>query len=149
THRQVCIRCDYPGPLRDNRVREAIALTLDRPQIIKTLWGGLADLGNDSPFAPIFPSTNKHVPQRHKDLRKARQLMAAAGRAKGFPITLTTETVGEVPQLAQIIQRSVRAINVNMKLTILTVTAYFAGTQTGPPLGWGATPWLNTPINIT
>ena len=149
THRQVCIRTDYPGPLKDHRVREAIALTLDRPRIIKTLWAGLADLGNDSPFAPVFPSTNKHVPQRHKDLRKARQLMAAAGHAKGFPITLTTETVGEVPQLAQIIQQSVRGINIKMKLNILTVTAYFAGSQTGPPLGWGATPWLNTPINIT
>jgi peptide/nickel transport system substrate-binding protein len=36
-----------------------------------------------------------------------------------------------------------------MKLQILTVTAYFAGSQTGPPQGWGNTPWLNTPINIT
>jgi peptide/nickel transport system substrate-binding protein len=49
THRQVCIRCDYPGPLRDNRVREAIALTLDRPQIIKTLWGGSPIWGTTRP----------------------------------------------------------------------------------------------------
>ena len=27
------------------------------PEIIKTLWAGRADLGNDNPFAPIFPST--------------------------------------------------------------------------------------------
>ena len=36
-----------------------------------------------------------------------------------------------------------------MKLQILTAAAYFAGTQDGPPLGWGNTPWLNAPMNIT
>jgi peptide/nickel transport system substrate-binding protein len=126
-----------------------MALTLDRPAIVKTLFNNLADLGNDNPFAPAFISTNTSVPQRHKDIRKAKQLMAAAGYAKGFPIQLTTEQVGEIPQLAQIIQRSVKEIGVRMSLKILTVSAYFAGSQTGPPLGWGTTPWLNAPMNIT
>jgi peptide/nickel transport system substrate-binding protein len=149
THRQVSIRVDANNPLKDFRVRQAIALTLDRPAIIKTLWSGLADIGNDSPFAPVYPSTDKRVPQRKKDLRKAKQLMQAAGYDDGFSITLTTQTVGEVPQLAQIIQQSVRAIGINMKLEILSVQQYFAGEQTGGPKGWGTTPWLNTPINIT
>jgi peptide/nickel transport system substrate-binding protein len=149
THRQVPMRVDLHNPLADYRVRQAIALTLDRPAIVKTLFNGLADIGNDSPFAPVYPSTNKTVPQRHKDIKKAKQLMAAARHSKGFSITLTTEMTGEIPQLAQIIQRSVKAIGINMNLQILTSTAYFAGTQTGPPSGWGNTPWLNAPINIT
>jgi peptide/nickel transport system substrate-binding protein len=149
SHRQVPMRVDLKNPLHDYRVRQAIALTLDRPAIVKTLFSGFAVPGNDSPFAPVYPSTNKSVAQRHKDLRKAKQLMAAAGHAKGFSITLTTEQVGEIPQLAQIIQRSVKAIGIKMKLHVLTSTAYFAGSQTGPPTGWGTTPWLNAPINIT
>jgi peptide/nickel transport system substrate-binding protein len=149
THREIPMRVDLKNPLRDWRVRQAIAYTLDRPAIVKTLFNNLADIGNDSPFAPVFLSTDKSVPQRKKDLRKAKQLMAAAGYPKGFSITLTFETVGEIPQLAQILQRSVRAIGIKMKLVGLTETQYFAGTQTGPPLGWGNTPWLNTPINIT
>ena len=36
-----------------------------------------------------------------------------------------------------------------MRLNILTPTAYFAGKQEGPPLGWGTTPWLNAPMSIT
>jgi peptide/nickel transport system substrate-binding protein len=37
-----------------------------------------------------------------------------------------------------------------MKLNVLSVNTYYnSGTQTGPPKGWGTTPWLNTPINIT
>jgi peptide/nickel transport system substrate-binding protein len=148
THREICMRVDAGNAFKHWQVRQAVALTLDRPAIVKTLFRGLADLGNDTPWAPAFPSTAP-VPQRHKDLRKARQLMAAAGYRKGFSITLTTEQTGEIPQLAQILQRSVKAIGINMKLNIITSTAYFAGSQSGPPKGWGNTPWLNAPINIT
>jgi len=129
-------------------VRRAIALTLDRPAIVKQLFSDKADLGNDSPFAPVYPSTSK-LPQRHKDLRTAKQLLAAAGYPSGFSITLTTEKTGEIPQLAQILANSVKPIGIKMSLKILTSTAYFAGKQVGPPSGWGTTPWLNTPINIT
>ena len=78
-------------------MRQAVALTLDRPQIIKTLFNGLADIGNDSPFAPVYPSTDKTVPQRQQNIPMAKELMAAAGHSKGFKITLTTETTGEIP----------------------------------------------------
>jgi len=75
--------------------------------------------------------------------------MAQAGYPRGFKITLTAVNTGEIPQLAQILERSVKAIGIDMKLVIVNATAYFAGSQTGPPSGWGTTPWLNTPINIT
>ncbi|HXH87713.1 MAG TPA: ABC transporter substrate-binding protein [Gaiellaceae bacterium] len=149
THRQVCMRVDAKNPLKDPRVRRAIALTLDRPSIVKTLFNNLADVGNDSPFAPVYPSTDRSVPQRKKDLKQAKQLMAQAGFPRGFKVTLTTQRLGEIPQLAQIIQRSVKAIGIDMRLNILTPTAYFAGSQEGPPLGWGTTPWLNAPVSIT
>src|SRR5438874_10562014 len=149
THRQVCMRVDEKNPLHDFRVRQAIALSLDRPAIVKTLFSSYADVGNDSNFAPIYPSTDKTVPQRHKDIPAAKKLMAQAGHPRGFGVKLTTEKTGEIPQLAQIIQRSVKALGINMKLQILTSAAYFAGTQDGPPLGWGNTPWLNAPMNIT
>jgi peptide/nickel transport system substrate-binding protein len=149
THRQVCMRVDAKNPLKDSRVRDAIALSLDRPAIVKTLFDKYADVGNDSNFAPLYPSTDKSVPQRHKDIPAAKKLMAQAGHPRGFKITLTTEKTGEIPQLAQIIQRSVKALGIEMTLNILTATAYFAGTQDGPPLGWGNTPWLNAPMNIT
>jgi len=149
THRQVCMRVDAKNQLKDFRVRQAIALSLDRPAIVKTLFDKYADVGNDSNFAPLYPSTDKTVPQRHKDIPAAKKLMAQAGVPRGFKLTLTTERTGEIPQLAQIIQRSVKAIGIDLTLKILTATAYFAGTQDGPPLGWGNTPWLNAPMNIT
>ena len=148
-HRQVPMRVDMNNPFHDHRVRQAVALTLDRPAIIKTLFNNRADIGNDSPFAPVY-GLARGVPQRKKNIRRAKQLMAAAGHPHGFRITLTTEQVAELPELAQIIQRAVRAIGIQMKLNVLSVNTYYnSGTQTGPPKGWGTTPWLNTPINIT
>ena len=149
THRQVCMRVDAKNPLKNYKARQAIALSLDRKAIVKTLFNNFADVGNDSNFAPLYPSTDKSVPQRHKDIKAAKKLMAQAGFPRGFKVTLTTEKTGEIPQLAQIIQRSVKALGIDMALNIETATAYFAGTQDGPPLGWGNTPWLNAPMNIT
>jgi len=149
SHRQICMRVDAKNELKDARVRRAMALTLDRPAIIKTLFNNLSDLGNDSPFAPVQRATDKSVPQRKKDLKQAKRLMAQAGFPRGFKITITVVKTGELPQLAQILQRSVKAIGIDMRIVVLNATAYYAGTQTGPPLGWGTTPWLNEPITLT
>ena len=148
THREVVMAVDMDPNLRDYRVRQAIALTLDRPRIVQKLFAGLADVGNDSPFAPVFPSTAK-VPQRHKDIALAKKLMAKAGKSRGFKVTLTTEQVQEIPNLAAIIKQSAKQINVDIALKIITVKAYFAGTYTGGKFGLGNTPWMNTPMNIT
>jgi peptide/nickel transport system substrate-binding protein len=140
THRQIPMRVDT-APLKDKRVRQAIALTLNRPQIIKTLFNNLADLGNESPFAPVYPASVK-VAQRHKDIAKAKQLIAAAGLSKGFKTKLVTYQTAELPQLAQIVKQSVKAIGLNLDVKILTGTQYYSGTPT-------TTPWLTEPMTIT
>ncbi len=148
THREMCMRVDETNPLSKWQVWQAIALTLDRPSIIKQLFNGYADLGNDTPFAPAY-GLAKGVPQRHQNIAQAKALMKQAGFEKGFSITLTTETTGEIPELAQIVKQSVKPLGINITLNIESATAYFSGTATGPPKGWGNTAWLNAPMNIT
>jgi ABC-type transport system substrate-binding protein len=46
---------------------------------------------------------------------------------------LVTEQLGEIPELAQIIQSSVKQIGIDLSLSILSVDAYYSGTQTGAP----------------
>jgi len=142
THREIPMRVDEASsPLHDKRVRRAIALTLNRPQIIKTLFNGKADLGNDSPFAPVYPSTAV-VPQRHQDIRLAKELIAAAGLSKGFKTKLVTYQTAELPSLAQIVKQSAKAIGANIDVKILTGTQYYSGKPT-------QTPWLTEPMTIT
>ena len=136
-------------PFTDARVRQALALTLDRPAIIKQLFNGLADLGNDSPFAPVYPSTDRSVPQRTQNLALAKRLLAQAGYPNGFDVTMTIPRYQEIPQLAQILVASAKKIGIDIKLNVVTYTAYYAGTYSGGKTGRGTTPWLNTPLNIT
>ena len=77
-HRQVHLRNDVE-PFKDKRVRQAMALLVNRQALVDGLLDTKSDPGNDSPFAPVFPSTDKDVPQRQQDVRKAKELLAAAG----------------------------------------------------------------------
>jgi peptide/nickel transport system substrate-binding protein len=123
-HRQLSMRNDI-GPFKNKLVRQAIALTLDRPGIVAALFKGQAQLGNDSPFAPSFAATNKTVPQRTKDIAKAKQLLAQAGVPNGFSTPLLTEKIQEIPQFAQIVKQSAAQIGVNINLTIEAQSKYY------------------------
>jgi peptide/nickel transport system substrate-binding protein len=136
--------------LKDYRVRQAIGMTLDRPKIIKQLFNGFGDPGNDAgPFAPVYPVTDKKLPQRHQDLAAAKKLLAKAGYPRGFKVTLTAPQFAEIPQLAQILSSSVKKIGIDMPLSLVTYDAYYAGTYSGGATGRGTNPWLNSPIDIT
>ena len=104
-HQQVHMRTDM-DPFRDPRVRRAVALCLDRPALVQGLMKGKAEVGNDSPFASVYPSTDRSVPQREKNIAEAKALMQAAGMAGGFDVTLTTEDYLEIPQYAVLIQNA-------------------------------------------
>jgi peptide/nickel transport system substrate-binding protein len=140
-HRELSMRNDQ-APWTDPRVRQAIALTLDRPAIIQALFKGFADLGNDSPFAPVYPSTNTSVAQRTQDVAKAKSLLAAAGHPNGFSTHMATETLAEIPQLAQIIAQSAKAIGVTIGLNITSSSTYY-GSST-----FGTSPWLDATMSL-
>jgi peptide/nickel transport system substrate-binding protein len=140
-HRQLSMRCDT-GNFTDKRVRQALALTLNRPAIISALFGKYAQLGNDSPFAPIYPSTDKTVPQRTQNIAQAKQLMAAAGHPNGFSTTLFTEDYQEIPQFAQIIKQAAAAIGININLKVETQGAYY-GKAT-----FGNSDWLDGEMSL-
>ena len=90
-----------------------------------------------------LPVDEQDVAQRHKDLRKAKQLIAAAGLKKGWKTKLVTYQTAELPQLAQIVKQAVKAIGGNIDVKILDAAPqYYSGTPT-------TTPWLNDPMTIT
>ena len=140
-HRELSMRCDQ-GPLADPRVRRAIALTLDRKAIVQALFKGYADLGNDSPFAPVFPATNTSAPHRNVDLSQAKSLLAAAGHSAGFTTQLTTENFLEIPQFAQIIAQAAAPLGLKINLKVESSSAYY-GKAT-----FGNSDWLDAPMSL-
>ena len=140
-HEQVHMRADK-GPFADARVRRAMALCLNRENLVKGLFRGMAVPGNDSPFAPIFAATDPQVPQRRQDIRQAKELLQAAGVTNGFKATLTTERFVEMPDYAVIIQNAVRQIGVRLSLNVEEQSAYF-GRAT-----FGQSDWLDSEMGI-
>ena len=140
-HEQVHMRTDR-GAFADPRVRRAIALSLNREHLVLGLFRGMATPGNDSPFAPIFAATDPEVPQRRQDMRQASELLQAAGYARGFRATLTTERFVEMPDYAVIIQNAVRPLNIELRLNVEEQSAYYGRAV------FGESDWLDSEMGI-
>jgi peptide/nickel transport system substrate-binding protein len=140
-HREIHMRTDKK-PFDDKRVRQAMGLAVDRAALVNGLMAGKADFGNDSPFAPVFPSTDKSVAQRKQDLEKAKALMQQAG-VSNASVTIDTWDGFELPDLAQLLQND--AAKIGLKLTP-NVTP--AGTYYGDAV-FGKSPWLDSTMGIT
>jgi len=141
-HRQLHMRCDL-APFTDKRVRQALALSLDRKKLVDGLCRGMAAMGNDSQFAPLYPSTDPTVPQRDQNIAKAKQLMAAAGVPAGFDITLTTEHYTDIPEYAQLVQNFAKAIGIKISLKVETQALYYGKSIPGQ------SDWLDSAVGIT
>jgi peptide/nickel transport system substrate-binding protein len=140
-HREVHMRNDKP-PFDDKRVRQAMALAVDRQALVSGLFAGKADLGNDSPFAPVFPSTDKSVAQRKQDLEKAKALMSQA-KPSTTSVTLNTWDGFELPDLAQLLQNDAAKVGLRLKPNVTP-----AGTYYGDAV-FGKSPWLDSVMGIT
>lgn len=141
-YRAVDMRVDQ-GPFKDKRVRQALALCLDRSAIVEGLFGGRAQLGNDHAFAPIYPGDQlvaHEVPQRKQDYATAKQLLAQAGLANGITVSLMTEQLLEIPDYAVTMKQQCKPAGININIDTVTSTAFY-GSGTNQP-------WLVTDFGI-
>ena len=141
THRELSMRCDQ-APFTDPRVRQAIALSLNRPQIVSALFKGDADVGNDSPFWSGYASTNTSIAQRTQNISQAKSLLAAAGHPNGFTTTLSTENIQEIPSFAQIVAQSAAAIGVKINLNVESQSKYYGNYL------FGTSDWLDATMSL-
>jgi len=140
-HRQLHMRTDKE-PFNDKRVRQAVALLLNRDNIVQGLLEEKADYGNDSPMAPVYKTTDKSVPQRKQDVERAKALLAEAGK-ENFSIELRTWRVFEVPQYAALIQNDLKEAGINVSLNVTDQATYFGEAV------YGKSPWLDSTFGIT
>ncbi len=108
------------GPLTDARVRQAIAFACNREEVTKAAFfghgtplGGLP-LAADSPFYDA--ATANHFTL---DLPRAKSLLAAAGLADGFELTLlSNSTNGMHKNTAEVVQQNLAAIGIRAQLAM-------------------------------
>jgi peptide/nickel transport system substrate-binding protein len=143
SHRELSMRTDI-APFTSKYVRQAIAYTLDRPATVAALFKGYAEVGNDNPFAPVFRATvgPPTVPQRAKNLKLAKELLAKGGVPRGFSTPLLTENDEEIPQLAEIVKQAAAQIGVDIGLTVESTTKYYGSAV------FGKSDWLDGEMSL-
>jgi len=137
-HPQIHLRNDVE-PFSDVRVRQAIALLVDRDRLMETLFDFQADAGNDSPLAPVYPITDPEVPQRSAEPGRARQLLQQAG-AQDLALELTVPAGGELRELAAALAEQLGAGGITV-----TVVEGDAAAAVAAPFGIAEVPHRATP----
>jgi peptide/nickel transport system substrate-binding protein len=123
THRQIWMRVDK-GQFTKKEVRQALALSLDRDKLIEQLFKGKADLGNDHVIAPIYPYFDDSVPQRTRDIDKAKSLLAAAGTPT-INATLHAGQLLEIPDLAALIKSQAAEAGFNLEVAVENLDTFY------------------------
>jgi peptide/nickel transport system substrate-binding protein len=137
----------YP-PFDDVRVRQAIAMGIDRQRIVDSFYPAGSEVAQY--FTPcVIPNGCVGDPWYSFDPEAARALLADAGLADGFDTTITYRDVvrGYLPEpgrVAEEIQAQLLAnLNIRAEIVVMESGAYIAAANAGEIqglhlLGWGA-----------
>jgi peptide/nickel transport system substrate-binding protein len=154
----ITMRCDQ-GPFKDNRIRQAMKLMLDREQFIKEVYAGHAIIANDVP-AYQDPLYDHSIPQIQQDIEQAKSLLKAAGQPN-FTATAISypETAYMAPQL-QVMAQQAKAIGATINIQNVDSSTFYAKDFLAVPFSadfyFTATMWealdyefntLNAPFN--
>ena len=106
------------------KIREAVALGLDRPALIATVLQGRGDLGNDHPIAPVYEYWDSTQPQRERDIKAAKALLEEAGAA-GMSITMHAPDLQEIALLAEVVQSQLKEIGMDITLDVESTSTFY------------------------
>jgi peptide/nickel transport system substrate-binding protein len=112
------------APFSDVRVRQAMRLIVNRPQMVEQVLSGQGRVANDlyAPFDPAFDST---LPQRSQDIDQAKSLLKAAGHADLSVQLVTAPVFQGVVQAAQVFAQQASAAGVKVSLRKLDTGTFY------------------------
>jgi peptide/nickel transport system substrate-binding protein len=119
----ICMRVDA-APFNDVRVRQAMRLIADRPQIVKQALSGHGRIGNDL-YAPFDENYARSLPQRHQDIDRAKSLLKAAGQQNLTADLQTTNGALGQNEGAQVFAQQAKAAGVKINVKELDSGAFY------------------------
>lgn len=117
-------------PFDDVRVREAMAISLNRAEIVDFVWYGQNALLN----GPILPESWAYEPKvrdNKQDIERAKKLLADAGYPNGFEFTFAFEADENVKKFVEVAQQQWTRIGIKGKLSSKEWGAFFDDITSG------------------
>ena len=114
------------NPLKNYKVRKALSLAIDRDAIVSKVMNGLAEKANQVVPKGFFSYSNNIVDEP-SNLIMARSLLAEAGYADGFGLTIHAPNDRYVndEKVAQAIAQMLSRIGLKMKVETMPKAVYF------------------------
>ncbi|HZO50881.1 MAG TPA: ABC transporter substrate-binding protein [Gaiellaceae bacterium] len=141
--RPICMRVDTP-PFDDVRVRQAMRLIANRPQMVAQALSGHGRIGNDL-YAPFDEGYASSLPQRRQDIERAKSLLKAAGK-EGLTVDLvSTNGALGMNEGAQVFAQQAKAAGVTINVKILDSGAFYGDQYLKWPFStdfWGSRNYL-------
>ncbi|MFG2826839.1 ABC transporter substrate-binding protein [Streptomyces sp. NPDC048434] len=104
------------GPFADPKVREAMKLVVDRKAMVKQVLSGYGTVANDI-LGTGDPDYATSIPQRHRDLAKAKQLLKEAKFDFSQTYELvTTEDISGLSESATLFSSQAREAGIKIKV---------------------------------
>jgi peptide/nickel transport system substrate-binding protein len=133
------------APFSDPRVRQAMRLVIDRPQMLEQVFSGEGSLGNDvwGVFDPAF--AGHPLPQRTQDVERAKSLLKQAGHSSLQVELITSNFAPGMQQAAEVLAAQAKAAGINIKVTFQDGTRYFGVSYLKVPFTqdyWPTQPYL-------
>ncbi len=107
------------------KIREAVALGIDRQALVDQVLQGRGDIGNDHPIAPVYEFWDSSQPQRERDVERAMALLEEAGAA-GLAITMHAPDLQEIPLLAEVVQSQLKDIGMDITLNVESTDTFYS-----------------------
>jgi peptide/nickel transport system substrate-binding protein len=120
----ICMRVDA-APFTDVRVRQAMRLIADRPQMVQQALAGHGHIGNDL-YAIFDPAFDHALPQRHQDIAQAKSLLKAAGQENLTIDLQSTNGALGMNEGAQVFAQQAKAAGVTVNVKILDSGAFYS-----------------------
>ncbi|MFP7289067.1 glutathione ABC transporter substrate-binding protein [Shouchella clausii] len=128
-------------PFDDVRVRQAIAMAIDKNVIANDILDGF-ELPATSPVSPGVIGHDPNAEPLPYDVDAAKELLAEAGYEDGFEVTLSTNDSAARVDLAQYIQNQLADLNITVDINIQEWATYLDATGNGEHemfiLGWSS-----------
>ncbi|NIN68068.1 MAG: hypothetical protein GTO63_25850, partial [Anaerolineae bacterium] len=143
--RVMSINTTHP-PFDDVRVRQAVCHAIPYEQLRKEAMGDYCQ-PLLSPIPTGMPSHDGSVWKYDTDPQRARQLLADAGYSDGFTARLVTQKLRpDEVVAAQVVQRSLQPLGVQVEIVKLSEVEYFAHLKEFPLAMFQTFSWVNDPI---